>query len=104
MPNPAAAQISITSPQLIASTRSQNLGSWRPSSAERLAISTSPSPPLGGRGRYPAPEVWEGKVGDGPNYLRPAPLTLPSPPGRREERVKKLAPEGKFGGKTNRRF
>ncbi len=44
-----------------------------------------PSPPLWGEREGPAPKAWEGEVGIG-GACPSAPLTLPSPPGRRGER------------------
>src|SRR6516165_5319332 len=68
---------------------------------------TAPLRPSGGRGRGPTRRVgrvrWP-ELRTGP----PAPLTLPSPPGRRGERVKlrlrEEAPFGTFHGRPHRRF
>jgi hypothetical protein len=57
----------------------------------RKFTANSPSPPFRGEREGPRRDrAGEGEVGSAANYLRSAPLTPPSPPGRRGERVKKL--------------
>src|SRR4051812_31214320 len=54
-----------------------------------------PSPPFRGEREGPAPKAWEGEVGGAATAFS-APLTLPSPPGRRGERVTKHRFAGKY--------
>ena len=61
---------------------------------------TSPSPPFRGEREGPDPQGWEGEVGGATNRLV-APLTLPSPPGQRGERVKGASSEPRFGRKSS---
>ena len=54
-------------------------------------LANIPSPPFRGEREGPVAERWEGEVGDA-THSRTAPLTLPSPPGRRGERIKLRVP------------
>jgi hypothetical protein len=61
-----------------------------------MPADTSPSPPFRGEREGPDPQGWEGEVGGATNRLV-GPLTLPSPPGQRGERVKGAASEPHLG-------